>query len=214
MSDDGAQHSIGRLIGAGEQRDAIHVAVLPMEAGQVMSRGTYVTIENGKAVAVGDPGNALGIVDPYLGFEGGQKYVSPGEWFWLCILPRRTTSLRHAWSHPAIDDDPTTRAATGPNAHRTWLENSAHRTWLENWWSTADGGVSLDTFLEAVRDGSATEPDPYDRDYSTTVVVDGDGVYVSGSDAHGMIPDTVWEHIEALIGRPVTERPAYFSCSC
>ena len=71
----------------GQGRDAVHVAVIAMVAGRELQ-----------------PGERLksGIVDPFL-----TAPVKPGEWYWLCLTPGTTTSLRHVWAHPGFDDEDT-----------------------------------------------------------------------------------------------------------
>ncbi len=77
---------LGRLIDSTAGRDAVHVAILPMQALRRMM-----------------PGEKLknGIVDPFL-----TKPVEAGEWFYLCLYQETVTSLRHVWRHPAFPDEP------------------------------------------------------------------------------------------------------------
>lgn len=99
-----ALETLGTIIGAGEARDAIHLAVEPVEAGERLCIGEIVGLGlDGKAYAVEPDGRApvgfvvkpLGIVDPFL--KGGPK---KGERFWLVVMPRQIRSLRHVWEHP------------------------------------------------------------------------------------------------------------------
>lgn len=94
---------VGRLIPEGEaaRRDAIHVAVAPVEAAECMNPGDRIGLDKeGKAIMILDAqdGEVLGIVDPYL------KYmVNQGERFYMFLLPGTITGLRHLWTHPAFD---------------------------------------------------------------------------------------------------------------
>ena len=90
-----ALETLGTKISEGEQRDAVHVAVLPVEAAHPMHPGDHVGLLNGKASF--DAKEQVGIVDPFL-----SSRVQPGECFWLMLYPRTITSLRHEWTHPAI----------------------------------------------------------------------------------------------------------------
>ncbi len=87
---------LGRLITESRERDAVHVAVVPVMAAQVLSPGERVGLDgDGKAMAKDEP---IGIVDPFLWED-----VQPGERFWLWLTPGSITSLRHDWTHPAFE---------------------------------------------------------------------------------------------------------------
>lgn len=91
-----ALETLGTIIGPGEKRDAIHLAVIPVIAGQDLLPGQDVGVSGCMAITACEK---IGIVDPFL-----TKLVSKGQYFWLVIYPRKITSLRHVWSHPAFDD--------------------------------------------------------------------------------------------------------------
>lgn len=76
---------LGEAPPAGAQRDAVHVAVVPLVAVRRMLPGERL---------------ANGIVDPFR--EGP---IEIGERFWLCLTPGTVTSLRHVWSHPAYPNE-------------------------------------------------------------------------------------------------------------
>jgi hypothetical protein len=95
-----ALETLGTIIGDGEKRDAIHLAVLPVAAGARLKPGQEISIEGGLAVA---EKGGQGIVDPFL-----SKPVMPGQRFWMVIKPRVITSLRHVWSHPELPDEMST----------------------------------------------------------------------------------------------------------
>lgn len=97
-----ALETLGSLIGAGEQRDAIHLGVEPVIAGERLNPGERIAFFDGDTTTAfsEDPmstGPAIGIVDPFL-----TKAVRKGERFWLVVLPRQITSLRHVWTHPSF----------------------------------------------------------------------------------------------------------------
>ena len=77
------------------RRDAIHVAVAPVEAGEDLLPGTHVGVVGGVCSASAE--DKIGIVDPFLA-----KSVKSGESFWLFLYPNTITSLRHVWTHPAF----------------------------------------------------------------------------------------------------------------
>jgi hypothetical protein len=88
---------VGKVLDEGEgERDAIHVAITPVEAGQDLARGQRVRIIDGLAYHVfGERG--VGVVDPFLP-EG----VKRGQRFMLFVYPDTITSLHHEWEHPDL----------------------------------------------------------------------------------------------------------------
>lgn len=95
-----ALETLGSILGDGEARDAIHLAVEPVTAGERLYPGQDIGIHEGKAFASLNI-KKLGIVDPFL--VGG---VNAGQKFWLVVYPRQITSLRHVWSHPDFPENP------------------------------------------------------------------------------------------------------------
>lgn len=94
---------LGQIITGEAHRDAIHVAVLPIEAGDDLAPGQRFGILEGKAVPyliedLSVP--AVGVVDPYL---IGQ--VNRGQRFYGFLFPNTVTGMRHAWTHPGIPDE-------------------------------------------------------------------------------------------------------------
>lgn len=106
-------------LGASEARDAIHLAVEPVIAGErlypgqdiglVLRAGELVAVRTSKLENV--PTKALGIVDPFL-----EDAVYPGDRFWLVVYPRQIKSLRHVWEHPDFPSSGETVPAVVPAA--------------------------------------------------------------------------------------------------
>lgn len=93
---------IGKLITTPQQRDAIHVAVLPAIAAQQLSPGSHVGLrESDQRAYYWDPysDKTIGIVDPFLTHP-----VHEGETFWLFLYPNTITALRHHWTHPSLTE--------------------------------------------------------------------------------------------------------------
>lgn len=86
---------IGRLAGASAKRDAIHIAIAPVIAGENLEPGDHIGIIEGSALK--DAELTIGIVDPFL-----RKTVDEGERFFIFLYPNTITSLRHVWEHPAF----------------------------------------------------------------------------------------------------------------
>lgn len=91
---------LGQVIAGEARRDAVHVAVAPVVADHLLAPGYHVCLREGRASAVraGErTEETVGIVDPFL-----DRWVEPGERFWLFLYPNTVTSLRHVWTHPAF----------------------------------------------------------------------------------------------------------------
>ena len=132
-----ALQTLGKKISSDEMKDAVHVAVLPIEAGADLRPGDHIGIKEGKARVLAD---SVGIVDPFL-----EKNVRAGEWFWLMLYPRTITSLRHEWTHPSIETQPV------PSAYETSME------FLKRYCSENYDTPSLGALLEAVKRGDGDE---------------------------------------------------------
>ncbi len=86
---------LGQLVGEGEERDAIHVAIAPVVAAEPLDPGDHVGLgADGKA---NQRSPHIGIVDPFL-----TKHLQPGDRFYLLLYPNTVTGMRHHWSHPAF----------------------------------------------------------------------------------------------------------------
>jgi hypothetical protein len=110
-----AQHMIGRLLPAGAQRDAIHIALAPMVAARQLLPGQHIDHGDTELELMGP----LGIVDPFL-----TKPVEPGQRFWLFLYPNTVVGMRHQWEHPAFDPP-----STSMSEH--WIRDFAARIPLD-----------------------------------------------------------------------------------
>lgn len=111
--------TLGTIIDASQKRDAIHLAVIPVVAGMDLVVGDDIGIRNGEAFNNGVQN--IGIVDPFL-----KEAVHKGQNFWLVIYPRVITSLRHVWTHPAIENEATS-TSVDQQAAIQWLTEYAER---------------------------------------------------------------------------------------
>lgn len=175
-------------------RDAIHLAVEPVVAGQSLFPGQHVGLdEDNLAVSTG---KTIGIVDPFL-----LERVFPGEKFFLVVYPRKITSLRHVWTHPDFQEE----SVKIINANATVVDdNNRYRNQIdisEQWLRSFAVQNDIDFHLML----AATENNN-----------DGEYITVYGSDARCEIPDVFWDHLEIFTGRKFAniDRATYFSCSC
>jgi hypothetical protein len=195
-----ALETLGTIIGPNEKRDAIHLAVIPAKASEVLFPSQAITYEDG--LARGDK-NGIGIVDPFLSAP-----VERGETFWMVLRPRLITSLRHVWTHPALPDEPMAEAVQVGEAER----KAVSEKWLREFCETTDC-PTYDELIELMTTGSIKDYDEACvdfRDYG-----DGDSyLFFGGVDAHGEIPPAFWTHLEIVTGKTFPNKPTHFSCSC
>lgn len=184
-------------IDGNQKRDAIHLAVEPVVAGERLKPGDHIKIENGSAwkTKVGD---GLGIVDPFLG-----RAVSKGERFWLILYPRTIQSLRHVWSHPAFPE-----AATDAEEQAKKEESEK---WLRDFCLRSDC-PDYDTVMALI--DNEEFPSPNLKDYDNGGEYSENYLHFRGYAAHGSIPLEFWIHAEIVLGKKLAKHPAYFSCSC
>lgn len=186
-----ALETLGTIIQDGG-RDAIHLAVEPVIAGETLFPGQHIGLIDGKAVSNGV--KMLGIVDPFLTGK-----VFEGDKFWLIVYPRQITSLRHVWSHPDFDDD---RIVTD--------YNKKSEQWLRDWCAQNENAPTYEDLIAVMTGGRVSQCEGYGDSW----VNEGEYLFSNGSDASGAIPLEVWIHVENVIGKKLTNYPSYFSCSC
>ena len=172
------------IIDKDTQRDAIHFAVMPVIAGSRLEGWIrWDKRQNGLAVQ-SSPKDAVGIVDPFL-----REEVNAGQRFWLFLLPNTITSLRHEWTHPAIDKQPAVIEPSEIEKSRAWIAQFA-----------ADLDQTPSRLMEAARDYA--ECGEYAYDNSET--------YKSFRDR---FPE-FWRHYEIVTGKPVKDKDCPYTCSC
>lgn len=139
---------LGKLITGDDvsYRDAVHIAIAPMKAAMRLFAGQEIGLdENGKAVLGYLSKKPLGIVDPFL-----TKSVYPDQDFYMCLFPNTVTGMRHAWVHPAFEDDAFYGSVEKfeENESEQWLKNFAEEICItyeqligaiETWLDTQDG---------------------------------------------------------------------------
>ena len=181
---------VGKLIEQERHRDAIHVAVAPVEAGEKLAPGQHVGIgANGKAFCRHT--TSIGIVDQLLSVN-----VQIGERFFIFLYPGTITSLRHEWEHPAFK---AVEAVSVANPEDSGDVAEAKRRIA----AYADAvGLSYAKTMEAAENWLIGE-DYYVFNYDTP-----DEAY-SGAEAF-------WQNYEIVTGKKVdqSKKQNFFSCSC
>lgn len=182
------------------ERDAIHLAVLPVYAGDYLKRGQRCIIKGDMAFPANKTGtddwdeedDATGIIDPFLSHES----VEHGNRVWFIVLPRTITSLRHVWDHPLFPD-PDLPAVDHGQQEDVTLEWS--KEWMKTYAATKIN-VSYEQLMQGAKDFLS----------KGRLMNEGgrfEGVYVD---------DDFWRHYGILTGQivPLENRESFFSCSC
>lgn len=182
---------LGQLITTAQNRDAIHIAIVPALAGMYLAPGDRIALNlKGEAIR---SSSSIGIVDPFLQVNA----ISPGEKFWLYLNPGSITSLRHEWTHPAFANE---AAPTNNQAAETIADSkAASERWLREYIARQD----LPSY-ERVMAKVLEQDVGWDEDYIT----------FEGVDAHADIPPEFWDHVRVVTGVDVRVKATLFSCSC
>lgn len=186
MSKEDTQHTIGKLHESHHERDAIHIAVMPVVAAEALKPGQHIGFtEHGHRVTTKPAGGykLIGIVDPFL-----PKGVKEGDRFWMMLYPNTITSLKHLWTHPDISNDGRGTA-------------SASEKWLR------DFSDSVDADYNEMMHVAASHCDPHNRW--------GDYLIEGGKWEGQSTPKEFWTHFAAVTGKTPKDGPTgIFSCSC
>ena len=182
---------VGKLVEGEAKRDAIHVAVIPMVAGERLDPGQHVNVDDGEARRWGV---TVGVVDPFL-----ESRVERNETFWLFLYPQSITSLRHEWTHPAFPEHNVEIVSS-----QEWMEAfaSGHTDpyMCDREYTADDVIIAATNFLESderhCQRGDETLQDALGRDSDKRIF---------------------WMHYQNITGNKVpeeymTEQP--FTCSC
>lgn len=135
---------LGSTLTGKEERDAVHVAILPVqvEDGQRLFPGQPIGIVDGKASAWAT--DYIGIVDPFL-----TESVSGGDWFYACLYPGSITSLRHDWTHPVLAPGGNSTPDPQKRDAERWLRRYAV---LHNHYDSPD--EAFDMLIRGLREGT------------------------------------------------------------
>lgn len=203
-----ALETLGTIITEKEKRDAIHLAVEPVIAGQILGPGEHIGIMDGKAYGSKPGLKLIGIVDPFImtGLEEGDR-------FWMVIYPRKINSLRHVWSHPDLPDtvDIEPPLSRSKEVSREFIRNYISQNCGEDPDEKPYEGHGEEYGLT-----KQAEPTIYDCVVETASrSTDRDNLHF-GFTIYGRLTDEFWEHIGVLTDQyiPATMRAQSISCSC
>lgn len=173
-------------IGEQNQRDAVHIAVVPIKAHARLRPAESIGVSvDGKTT---EYSISIGIVDPFL-----TKNVEPGETFWLFLYQGSVNTLRHEWTHPAF---PST--ATSPIKDNSkdmsifWLQGYAMR-----FNSYYDPEKAYELLLDDIQ--------------NKTITYRGTDMHSRGD----LVSEKELQyHAEVVLGRKINFDDFIFSCSC
>lgn len=192
--------NLGELAPPDAQRDAIHVAVVPMTASRRLSPGEHIAADGGSE-------NPIGVVDPFI-----RKAVMSGDRFYLCLYPQTVTDMRHHWSHPAFPsiDERVSVPDSYDVCEVCWMgdeeeDTGESRRFLES--VANDMGLSYAVMMEDIDDWIAG---------GEVKVQHGSEQWRDGWDEHKR---DFWPHWEAVTGktRPDMKKLDWdspYSCTC
>jgi len=186
---------LGEIItetGEQNQRDAVHIAVVPVKASKILSPGQRVGVTP-DGTATDQSATPVGIVDPFL-FD----FIEPGQVFWLFLFQGHVTTLRHEWTHPAFPSASIPAPLPVTNLTDRKAESEA---WLRKWCQDNDC-PGYDAVLARVLAGD------YRSNWSD------EHFHFNDTDAHAEIPPEFWDHMAIVTGQTFNEPPTSFSCSC
>lgn len=180
---------LGKLIKGEAERDAIHIAVFPMIAGEMLYPQSRVKIKYGtKNVALDQPswsGKSIGIVDPFL-----IQPVREGQGFYCCLYPNTVTGMRHHWQHPKIDIE-----FKEPSESEYWL-----REFCDQWNFDFDDLICSSTDRE--------DDWPY---------ITANGIDLHSKEELGEDHSLFWHHLEQYTNQKFDQEHRenfHWSCSC
>ena len=179
--------TLGKLLGKNhdQHRDAVHIAVMPVVAGEPIRPGERLRIKFGTddVVLCGEYNDDyVGRADPFI-----EAYeIKTGEKFWMWLRPGTITGLRHEWTHRTIDAEKKPLSDS-----ETWLREFAEK-WNFNYNAMIEAAQEKGSYITARgRDlHSANELDEGDE-------------------------ELFWYHISKLTGKKFnTEHKKGFCWSC
>ena len=182
---------LGQVIthpGEQNQRDAIHIAVVPIMAGCDLLPGQHVSVSPDGKTAFHNKGSnpTVGIVDPYFPPNGK---ILKGATFWLCLYQGSVNTLRHEWTHDAFP----AVGSVAPSA------KSESEIWLRAFASRIKPYDDADTaYADLLKELAEDE------------------IYYHGVDSDWSVRDNheLWRHVSIVMGKIPNLEDLSIRCSC
>lgn len=187
---------LGTILEGEHFRDAIHIAIAPVIAGESLKPGDDIGFSAGGADGEvwSDVEKCIGIVDPFI-----KTKIRKGQRFFMFLYPQTVTGMRHEWQHPAFGSEQVKIAAPV-----VVDEKAESEKWMREFANRA--GLSYGVVIDAAKDN--LQSGDYFVQHDTEAARD--AIYDCG------IP-TFWKHFEIITGiksPPEGEQDSVFSCSC
>ncbi len=202
--------SIGQKLRGGEQRDAIHIAIMPVVCGEdYLNAGDEVGLVYGTSNVVKRKDSiyghkTIGVIDPYLRGDLESIMLKKGDVVWCFLKPGTITGLRHEWTHPLVDNQ-----QPPANDAEKWLREFADR------WN-----FDYDEMIGIASNGSIK--DTFNIPGLAEHTFDNEWITARGRDLHsreelGEDYERFWQNMEALTGKTFNAQhreKVGWSCSC
>lgn len=184
------QKLVGSILEESAERDAIHVAVAPVIAGQKLWAGAKIGFSHDNVVMEEESLfglKAIGIVDPFL-----QTSIEEGQRFFMFLNPGTVTTMKHYWEHPSFPSE----------SNKINLEKKSSEEWLRAFANKQHFDYN-DMLSEA-------------QDSDGCIVAFGQDLHSSEELDPGDF-DLFWQHISVVTERTfdqVHRQSVAWSCSC
>lgn len=186
-------HTLGRLLTEYEpaQRDAIHIAIMPVMTDEALSPGDHVKFVYGTTNRVrrAPDNKGIGVVDPFL-----TVYIPTYSKVWMFLYPNTITGLRHEWTHPDVDNP-----AIAKDDSEKWL-----RAFADRW------NFDYNEMINA----ASTPHGTGEYDYNFVVA---NGIDLHSREELGEDHALFWQHLAALTKQSFSQAHIdkfRWSCSC
>jgi len=201
MADDTLK-KLGKVQSADQGRDAIHIAVLTMQAVADFHIYGKLWVDKAGALTVNEVPSNVGIVDPFL--PPGTK-VSKGDWYYVYLNPGSITGLVHVWTHPDFPERP---MAAPPDAeavipYGVIVDRAKQR--VDAFCRGSEMSLDYQEFIDLFENG-----------HSGHYSFNGYYIYLGDEEISSEVPVAIIRDVETIIGRSVYERdePLWFRCAC
>lgn len=178
--------TLGKIIDANQHRDAIHMAIAPVECGDdELFPGQHIGIVPGRNKV---SANLIpqGVVDPFL-----KGRVVKGQHFYMFLYPQTVTGMRHEWQHPAFP----TVVSVDVDRQKEIAESTE---WMNDFAKEVE--LTFEEVINAGLDAKDGEIFCFDSDSKSEYANDHDNEF--------------WNHFTVITGKSRPSIRVYWRCAC